>query len=63
MEDKQLFLVRVWQHLSQFRASVRPPGDGEPRLFTRPEQVGEFLTAAIAAPIQAPDGGRHDDDV
>lgn len=60
MSEKQLFLVRVWQHLSQFRASVRSVDDDEPRLFTHPQQVGEFLSAASAPPQTDPDGGPHD---
>lgn len=61
-EHKQIFVVRVWQHLSQFRASVRPPGDGEPRLFTEPAQVGEYLGAAAAASETAAEGERYGDD-
>jgi hypothetical protein len=49
MGDVQVFLVRVWQHLSQFRASVRGIGEDEPRLFHEPQQLGEFLREASAA--------------
>lgn len=63
MAEKQLFLVRVWQHLSQFRASVRSVDEDEPRLFTHPQQVGEFLSAASAQAPNDPNGGSHDDEV
>lgn len=66
MRETQLFLVRVWQHHSEFRASVRAVDDGEPRLFTEPVQVGEFLRAASAlsaAPGAQENGGRHEDPV
>lgn len=43
MNDTHFFFVRVWQHQHQFRAAVQSDNDGEPRLFTAPEQVGEFL--------------------
>lgn len=58
MGNTQLFLVRVWQNLSQFRASVRPVSDGEPRLFTEPEQVGQFLRSAAqeTTPTEPGDG-------
>lgn len=46
MGDIQLFLVRVWQERHQFRAAVRGGDAGAPRLFTAPEQVGEFLRDA-----------------
>jgi len=57
MGDTQLFLVRVWQHLSRFHASVRSVDQDEPRLFTEPEQVSEFLRNAAAAPTTQPEGG------
>lgn len=58
MGNTQLFLVRVWQNLSQFRASVRAVNDGEPRLFTEPEQVGQFLRRVSEEPTttEAGDG-------
>lgn len=49
MGDTKLFLVRVWWHLSQFHASVRALDEGEPRLFTQAQQVGEFLSQSVAA--------------
>lgn len=49
MNDTHFFFVRVWQHQHQFRAAVQPDDDGEPRLFTAPEQVGEFLRGVHAA--------------
>ncbi len=49
MGEAQLFLVRVWQHLSQFRASVRGIGTEEQRLFEEPQQLGEYLRMASAA--------------
>lgn len=56
MGDVQVFLVRVWQHLSQFRASVRGIGEGEPRLFEEPQELGEYLRSASGAgPAAAPE--------
>lgn len=46
MSEPRLFLVRVWQHLSQFRAAVRGLDQDEPRLFDEPAQLGEFLREA-----------------
>ncbi|MFO1218268.1 MAG: hypothetical protein U1E89_07865 [Burkholderiaceae bacterium] len=46
MNEARLFLVRVWQHLSQFRAAVRGVDEAEPRLFDEPAQLGEFLRQA-----------------
>lgn len=46
MDDTSLFLLRVWLHQGQFRASVRGASEEEPRLFTEPGQVTEFLVAA-----------------
>jgi hypothetical protein len=40
----QLFLLRVWREGSSFRAALREVGGTEAgRVFTRPEQLGEFL--------------------
>lgn len=61
--DKQLFLVRVWRQRDQFRASVRATGNADPEVFDRPEQVGEFLVAALAAADASSRGGRHDADL
>lgn len=56
MSEPRLFLVRVWQHLSQFRAAVRGLDQDEPRLFDQPAQLGEYLRAASAdAPPPTPD--------
>lgn len=49
MGEVQVFLVRVWQHLGQFRASVRPVGQDEVWLFVEPQQLGEYLRAASTA--------------
>lgn len=49
MGDTQLFLLRVWQHLGQFRASVRGVVEEEPRLFTEAGQLTEFLVQISAA--------------
>ncbi|CAG1004719.1 hypothetical protein BURK2_03314 [Burkholderiales bacterium] len=46
MNEPRLFLVRVWQHLSQFRASVRGVDDSEPQLFDEPARLGEFFRQA-----------------
>jgi hypothetical protein len=46
MSEPRLFLVRVWQHLSQFRAAVRGLDQEEPRLFDEPAQLCEFLREA-----------------
>ena len=48
MSEPRLFLVRVWQHLSQVRAAVRGVDQDEPRLFDEPAQLGEFLREASA---------------
>ncbi len=50
MGEIQLFLVRVWHERHQFRAAVRGADAGAPRLFTAPEQVGEFLRRAAVPP-------------
>jgi len=51
MSEPRLFLVRVWQHLSQFRAAVRGVDQDEPRLFDEPAQLIEFLReASVDAP-------------
>lgn len=42
-DDIQLFIVRVWRHLSQFRASVRRVDADEPCLCTTPEQVAQVI--------------------
>ncbi|MBK9572333.1 MAG: hypothetical protein IPO43_06185 [Rhodoferax sp.] len=56
MNEPQLFLVRVWQHLSQFRAAVRGVDETEPRLFDEPAQLGEYLRQASAEPSPAIEG-------
>jgi hypothetical protein len=56
MGDVQVFLVRVWQHMSQFRASVRGIGEDEPRLFDEPQRLSEYLRAASEASSAAPPG-------
>ncbi|MBK6294361.1 MAG: hypothetical protein IPO19_21125 [Rhodoferax sp.] len=50
MDEPRLFLVRVWQHLSQFRAAVRGVDEAEPHLFDEPAQLSEYLRQASAAP-------------
>lgn len=42
-DDTQFFIVRVWRHLSQFRASVRRVDADEPCLCTSPEQVAQVI--------------------
>jgi len=49
MGEVQVFLVRVWQHLGQFRASVRLVGQDEVWLFVEPQQLTEHLRAASTA--------------
>ncbi len=61
MGDVQVFLVRVWQHLSQFRASVRGIGEGEPQLFDEPRQLGEYLREASRTESAAPADQRTGD--
>lgn len=46
-EEPQLFLLRVWLEQGVFRAALRQVGGGEPRFFTQPAQLGEFLTRAL----------------
>lgn len=48
-DGTHLFLVRVWRQVRGFRASVRTLDEQEPRLFSKPEQVGEFLSQSVAA--------------
>lgn len=48
MDEPRLFLVRVWQHLRQFRAAVRGMDESEPRLFDEPAHLGEFLRQSSA---------------
>jgi hypothetical protein len=48
MSEPRLFLVRVWHHLSQFRAAVRGVDQDEPLLFDEPAQLGEYLRQASA---------------
>ncbi len=55
MDEPRLFLVRVWQHLRQFRAAVRGMDESEPRLFDEPAQLGEFLRQASAEASPAAD--------
>lgn len=55
MGEVQLFVIRVWRHLSQFRASVRSVEEEEPHLFTAPEEVGEYLLRATQAAAQRDD--------
>lgn len=47
MDDTQLFVLRVWLHQGQFRASVRDASEEEPRLFSEPTQLTEFLVASV----------------
>lgn len=47
MGDPQLFLMRVWQHKGQFQASLRSVDEQEPRLFTAPYQLTEFLASVV----------------
>jgi hypothetical protein len=58
-QDTQLFLVRVWQHLAQFRASVRGVDEEEPHLFTEPAQVTEFLVHTLVSPA-SPEANQGD---
>ena len=60
MDDSQLFILRVWKHQDQFRASVRGTREVEARLFTEPGQVAEFLVEIVAArsgPMRSNDTG------
>lgn len=54
-ETTQLFLVRVWEHRSQFRASVRGVGDDATRLFTEAQLLGEYLREAGTPKDPPPD--------
>lgn len=58
MDEPRLFLVRVWQHLSQFRAAVRGVDEAEPRLFEDPAQLSDYLRQASAQPPSS--GARGD---
>jgi len=57
MNEPRLFLVRVWQHLSQFRAAVRGMDETEPRVFDEPAQLGEFLRQASTEAPKTPAEG------
>jgi hypothetical protein len=56
MAEVSLFIVRVWQQATGFRAALRRVDDEQPQCFDTPEQVTEFLVRAGApgAPPQAP---------
>jgi hypothetical protein len=56
MDDTELFIVRVWRHLSQFRASVRRVDADEACLCTTPEQVAQVLSGLTGAAGDAHDG-------
>jgi len=43
MGEVQLFLVRVWQRVGLFRATVQPTDGGQARLFDRAEAVTDYL--------------------
>jgi hypothetical protein len=62
MGEVQLFVVRVWRHLRQFRASVRAAGEEEPRLFREPAQLAEFLRRAAEESSVASDRADAADD-
>ena len=53
MDDPQLFVIRVWQDGSRFRASVRAADDAPPRLFTAAEELALFLSRAAQVPATA----------
>jgi len=57
MNEPRLFLVRVWRHLSQFRAAVRGVDEAEPRLFDEPAQLSEFLRQASTETAPPAEGG------
>ena len=50
MAETQIFIVRVWQQLSQFHAPVRRVDEEAPQLFTEPAQLTEFLVHRVAVP-------------
>lgn len=52
--DPQLFLLRVWLERGGFRAALRRVGSGEPCVFTRPIEVGEFLSQALQPSLVIP---------
>jgi len=54
MDDPQLFVVRVWQDASRFRASVRAADETLPRLFSAPEELVLFLARAAQRSTEAP---------
>ena len=63
MEEVRLFLVRVWRRLHDgvgFRASVRALDRDQPLVFSRPEQVAEFLRNE--SDPTPPDSGHGDRD-
>ncbi len=60
MAEVSLFIVRVWQQATGFRAALRRVDDeAAPRCFDSPEQVTEFLVRA-SAPASKPAGGDGD---
>jgi len=53
MNDPTLYLVRVWQHASGARASVRAADHGEPQLFTAAQPLGDYLLGAAPGGVAA----------
>ena len=47
MTDPEIFIVRIWRHLtSGFRATARRVDEEEVHVFTEPDQVVRYLEQA-----------------
>jgi hypothetical protein len=57
IETPQLFLLRVWLERGDFRAALREIGGAEPQVFTRPVEVGEYLSQSLSSPRTDLDSG------
>jgi len=54
MEDGSLYLVRVWRHPGEFRASVRSVSDEHLRLFTAPDDLARYFAETGVAETEPP---------
>lgn len=61
MVDVQLYVIRVWQQLNPFRASIRAVGQEEPHFFSAPEEVSDFLRRAADSSVREVDPPIFDD--
>jgi len=62
MDDVLLYLVRVWNRIDGFRASVRRADEEEAHVFDSPDALARFLAAPQSEPreqLHHPDPGRQ----